>query len=104
MLTLGDEVYFVDDGGVASCVDATTGDSHWKKRLGGKFSASLFYGAGRIYFQSETGATTVIAPGKTFKELATNQIGDGDRTFASFAVVDDALLLRSESHLYRIED
>ena len=104
MLVVGKELYFVDDGGVASCVDALTGKSHWKKRLGGKYSASLFYGAGRIYFLSETGKTTVIEPGKKYRELATNQIGSGDRTFASFAVVDDALLLRSETHLYRIEE
>ena len=104
ILALGNELYIVDDGGVASCVDALTGEEHWKERLGGKFSASIFYGAGRIYFQSETGKTTVIAPGKTFTELATNQIGDGDRTFASFAVVDNAILLRSETHLYRLEE
>ncbi|MCA9136507.1 MAG: PQQ-like beta-propeller repeat protein [Planctomycetales bacterium] len=104
MLVVGDELYFVDDGGVANCVDALTGQSHWKQRLGGKFSASLFYGAGRIYFQSETGTTTVIRPGKEFIELATNELGDGDRTFASFAVVDNALLLRSETQLYRIEE
>ncbi|MEO1526695.1 MAG: PQQ-binding-like beta-propeller repeat protein [Planctomycetota bacterium] len=103
MLAIGDELYFVDDGGVASCVDARTGDSHWKKRIGGKYSASLFYGAGRIYIQSETGKTTVIAPGTEFKELATNQLSGDERTFASFAVVDNAILLRSESHLYRIE-
>ncbi|QDV88476.1 PQQ-binding-like beta-propeller repeat protein [Stieleria magnilauensis] len=104
MLAVGEEMYFVDDGGVASCVDARTGKQHWKERLGGKYSASPFYGAGRIYFQSETGETTVIKPGKTFTELATNELGNGDRTFASFAVVDNALLLRSETHLYRIEE
>ncbi|PAY21562.1 serine/threonine protein kinase [Rhodopirellula sp. SM50] len=104
MLAVGDELYFVDDGGVASCVDARTGKLHWKERLGGKYSASPFYAAGRIYFQSETGKTTVIAPGKEFKELATNELGNGDRTFASFAVIHDAILLRSETHLYRIEE
>ncbi|WP_286177849.1 outer membrane protein assembly factor BamB family protein [Stieleria mannarensis] len=104
MLAVGGELYFVDDGGVASCVDATSGKLHWKKRLGGKYSASPFYGGGRIYFQSETGTTTVIEPGKTFVELANNEIGEDDRTFASFAVIDDAILLRSETHLYRIEE
>lgn len=103
MLVIGDELYFVDDGGVASCVDSRTGESHWKQRLGGKYSASLFYGAGRIYIQSEDGKTTVIAPGTEFKELAKNQLSGDERTFASFAVVDEAILLRSESHLYRIE-
>jgi outer membrane protein assembly factor BamB len=103
MLIVGDELYMVDDGGVASCLDVETGEVHWKQRLGGKYSASPFFGDGRIYFQSETGTTTVVAPGTEYRELAVNELGDGDRTFASFAVVDDAILLRSESHLYRIE-
>ena len=103
MLLVGDELYFVDDGGVASCVDARTGEPHWKKRLGGKYSASLFYGAGRIYFLSEDGKTTVVEPGREFKALATNEIAGNERTFASLAVVDNAILLRSENHLYRIE-
>ena len=102
MLVIGDELYLVDDGGVGSCLDATSGEMHWKKRLGGKYSASLFYGAGHIYFQSETGKTTVIKPGKEYNEVAVNQLGEDDRTFASFAVVDNDLLLRSETHLYRI--
>ncbi|MEL6109149.1 MAG: PQQ-binding-like beta-propeller repeat protein [Planctomycetota bacterium] len=103
MLVIGNELYFVDDGGVASCVDSRTGDPHWKQRLGGKYSASLFYGAERIYIQSENGKTTVIAPGTEFKELATNELSGDERTFASFATVENAILLRSESHLYRIE-
>lgn len=102
MLALGDEIYFVDDGGVASCLDTSNGQTHWQKRLGGKFSASVFYGGGRLYFLSEDGTTTVIEPGTTFKKLATNEIGAGDRTFASLAVVGEDLLLRSETHLYRI--
>lgn len=103
MLAVGDHLYLVDDGGVATCLEIDTGEMHWKKRLGGKYSASPTYAAGRIYFQSETGTTTVIAPGTEYAELATNQLAGDDRTFASFAIVDHAILLRSESHLYRIE-
>ncbi|MBC8351422.1 MAG: PQQ-like beta-propeller repeat protein [Planctomycetes bacterium] len=101
VLVVGDELYMVADRGVASCLDAKTGKVHWEERLGGNYSASPLYVDGRIYFQSEEGDTTVIEPGLEFKKLASNPLGE--RTLASFGVVDNALLIRSDKHLYRIE-
>ena len=104
VLLVGDELYMVDDAGIASCLDAVSGEVHWQERLNAKFSASPSLANGFIYFQSETGATTVVRPGKEYDEVAKNQLGDGEtRTFASFAFVDNAILLRSETSLYRIE-
>jgi outer membrane protein assembly factor BamB len=99
-LVVGDEVYVVSDGGVAVCLDALSGEVHWQQRLGGSFSASPLYGAGKIYFQNETGQTTVIAPGKEYRELAVNSLPG--RTLATPALLDGAVILRSDTHLYRI--
>ena len=99
-LLVGDELYLVSDLGVATCVDAVTGAIHWQQRLGGNFSASPIWADGRIYFQSEEGETTVIAPGTAFELLATNAL-DGS-TLASPAVADGSLFIRSHDHLYRI--
>ena len=99
-LLVGDELYVVNDMGIASCLDAKTGESHWQHRLGGNYSASPVFADGRIYFQSEEGTTTVIAPGTTFRRLARNEI-DGS-TFASIAVSDGSIFIRSRTHLYRI--
>ena len=99
-LIVGDELYFVSDFGIASCVDAKTGQPHWQQRLGGNYSASPVFADGRIYFQSEEGLTTVIAPGKTFQKLATSQL-DG-AMLASMAVANGSLFIRTDSHLYRI--
>ncbi|GAB4140512.1 MAG: PQQ-like beta-propeller repeat protein [Planctomycetaceae bacterium] len=101
MLVIGDELYFVSDKGIASCVDAKTGKVHWSRRIGGNYSASPIYADGKIYFQSEQGDATVIKPGKEFKQIARNSLGE--RTLASYAVVDSALLIRTEKSLYRIE-
>lgn len=103
VLLVGNEIYMVDDGGIASCVDALSGELHWQERLGGGFSASPTLADGKIYFQSEKGQTTVVSPGTEFNKLATNQLGEGERTFALYAFIDEAILLRSETHLYRIE-
>jgi outer membrane protein assembly factor BamB len=101
LLVVGDEVYMVSDSGMATCVDARTGEAHWTKRLQGSgFSASPVLADGRIYFLSENGVTTVIKPGKTFEEVARNDLGE--RSLASLAVTDGALFLRTRERLYRI--
>jgi outer membrane protein assembly factor BamB len=99
-LLVGDELYLVSDTGVASCVDAKTGASYWQVRLGGNHSASPIYADGRIYFLSEDGQTVVIAPGKQFKSLATNQLEA--QTLASMAVSGGSIFVRSQTHLYRL--
>ena len=101
-ILVGDELYVVTDFGIATCVDALTGDVHWQQRLGGNHSASPVFVNGRIYFQNEEGVTTVLAPGPEFRVLARNRL-DG-LTLASMAVADGALFIRSDSHLYRIEE
>ena len=99
-LLVGDELYIVSDLGVATCLDARTGEIRWQERLGGNFSASPVFADGRIYFQSEEGVTTVVAPGLEYRELATNEL-DG-AILASMAVADGALFIRTHDHLYRI--
>jgi outer membrane protein assembly factor BamB len=99
-LLVGDELYMVSDGGIASCLDAKTGKEHWRARLGGNHSASPIYADGRIYFLNEDGEATVIEPGTTFKRLAANQL-DGP-TLASMAVSGGSIFIRSQSHLYRL--
>jgi outer membrane protein assembly factor BamB len=101
-LLVGDEIYIVSDNGIATCLDAKTGQEHWRSRLNGTFSASPVFAGGRIYFLDENGQTTVVKPGTAFEELAMNEI-DG-RTLASIAVIGKTILLRSETHLYRIEE
>ena len=100
MLLLGEDLYFVSDGGIASCVDARTGKVHWSERLGGDFSASLLYGEGRIYFQNENGQGFVVAAGHEFKLLATNDLGE--RSLASYAATDGAFFIRTAQTLFRI--
>ena len=100
MLLVGDELYFVSDGGIATCVDARTGRVHWAERVGGNYSASPLLADGRIYLQNEEGIGVVLVPGKTFQQLARNSLGE--RTLASCAVTDGALFIRTEAHLYRV--
>ena len=101
-ILVGDELYMVTDFGIGTCVDALTGAVRWQRRLGGNHSASPVFAGGRLYFQNEEGVTTVIAPGTEFRVLARNRL-DG-ATLASMAVADNALFIRTDTHLYRIEE
>jgi outer membrane protein assembly factor BamB len=102
VLVVDDDLYCVSDKGVATCLDARSGAERWVERLGGNFSASPLHAAGVIYFQNEAGEAILVKAGPTFEEVARNRLGDDERTFASYAVDDGSLLVRSESALYRI--
>lgn len=99
-VVVGNEVYFVSDAGIASCADAKTGATHWSERLGGGFSASPIVAENRIYFMNEAGVATVVEASKTFKSLSTNDLAE--KSLASPAAIDNALIIRTEGHLWRI--
>jgi outer membrane protein assembly factor BamB len=99
-LAVGDELYIVNDMGIATCLDGRTGETLWRERLGGNYSASPVSADGKIYFLSEEGVATVLAPGKAFRKLAANQL-DG-ATLASMAIADGSIFIRTDSALYRL--
>jgi hypothetical protein len=100
-LLIGDELYFVSDGGFLTCLDAKTGAEHYRERLGGDYNSSPLFADGRIYITSREGLTTVIKPGRTFEALAKNQLPE--QVFATPAAVDGSLFLRTAAALYRID-
>jgi outer membrane protein assembly factor BamB len=100
-LLVGNELYLLSDLGILTCLDARTGRTHWQERLGGNFSASPVFADGRIYFMNELGVTTVIAPGKVFRRLATNSLEDA-WTLGSMAVSRGTIFIRSADYVYRI--
>ena len=102
-LVVGDHLFMVSDDGVVSCLDMRTGEPAWTQRMGGPHTASPIHNNGRIYFFSEDGAMRVIAASPDeFRLLADNLLDDG--CMASPAVIDDALIIRTKTHLYRVEE
>ena len=99
-LLVDDLLYMTTDAGVASAVEARTGQVVWTGRIGGAHSASPVYADRRVYFFSEEGQTIVVEAGRTFKVLAKNQLGG---FMASPAITGKAFILRSRTHLYRVE-
>jgi len=101
-ILLDELMFMVNDEGVASCLDATTGQEIWTKRMEGKYWASPLFADGLIYCFSQTGTVTVFKASREFEQVAENKLDDG--FFASPAVAGKSLLLRTTTHLYRIEN
>ncbi|MBX3731036.1 MAG: PQQ-binding-like beta-propeller repeat protein [Verrucomicrobiae bacterium] len=98
LLYLKPHLFAITDGGVASCLDAATGESVWMERVGGNFSASPVAAAGRLYLVADNGDTSVIEAGPEFKVLARNPLGEPVQ--ASPALADGRFYIRTERHLF----
>jgi len=101
LLVVGDELYAASDDGFATCFDAKSGKVHWSERLGGGFSSSPVFADGKVFLQNETGTGIVLKPGKRFEKLAENKLGEP--TLASYAVVDNALFIRTDKRLFKVQ-
>ena len=101
-ILVGDQLYLVDDQGIATCLEARTGKRVWQKRLPGEYTVSPVAAGDRIYFINDAGDTTVVkAFTRQFEELARNSLGEP--VYASPALTGGRLYLRGAKHLYCVE-
>jgi outer membrane protein assembly factor BamB len=94
-------LYAVKDNGVLVCYDGRTGREHYRERLGGECNSSPVASDGHIFVSDILGRTYVIKAGTQFELVATNELDE--RISASPAISGDALIYRTDSHLYCIE-
>lgn len=94
-------LYIVSDRGTLTCMDPATGAELWAERLGGNFIASPIYADGHIYLFNLQGKAILIKPGPTYQPIAENTLDDG--LMASPATYENDLIIRTRTHLYRIE-
>lgn len=94
------KIYTVNDTGIATCLDAETGEMNWQSRLRDKFSASPIEAEGLLYFPSETGVTYILRPGPALDVVAENDLGSP--ILASPAALANRLYLRTAKELVAI--
>jgi hypothetical protein len=80
-------------------MEATTGKVLWKENLGKQYGSAVL-ACGLVYIPSDQGVITVIKPGATFEPVAKNSIGE--TMFASPAISNGKIYLRSLTHLFCI--
>jgi outer membrane protein assembly factor BamB len=93
-------LFAITDDGVASCLDAATGEVQGQKRIGGNHSASPVLADGRIYFLSNEGETTIVQAAPQLQVLARNPLNENVQ--ASMAVSAGRLFIRTASNLFCI--
>ena len=102
-LLLDGLLYMTSDEGVASCSNPQTDEIIWAERLGGKgqYAASPIHANGHIYFSSSEGHFPVLKAGRKFEIISRNKLDAG--CMASPAIVGNAMVIRTKTHVYRIE-
>lgn len=102
-LLVDGRLYLVKSGGIVTCLDADSGEAiYGPKRSGvsGEFYASPVAWGKRILLCAHRGTVLVLEEGEALKVLAENDFGEA--IYATPAIVDDILYLRSADHLWAI--
>lgn len=102
LLLVGEQLIVCNDTGILTCLNALSGKEEWRARVGGNFSASPLLANGLVYLFNQEGKTTVFKANRPFEVLAENELAEGCN--ASPAVDGRALIVRTASKLYRIEN
>ncbi|MBT3889293.1 MAG: PQQ-like beta-propeller repeat protein [Planctomycetaceae bacterium] len=102
-----DRLYWVNDRGIALCVNAKTGDLVYQERVGASGTGRLFYASvslinEKLYAVSRHGGTVIYETGDKFTQTTINKHLDDTAFNASPVITGNHLLLRSNSHIYCI--
>jgi outer membrane protein assembly factor BamB len=98
-------LFLIRNGGVATCLDASTGKVIYRARIGatGAYFASPITADGHIYFASSEGIVTVIsADANELKVISRNEIGED--MVATPALAGHAIFIRTLKNLYSFQN
>lgn len=95
-----DRIYMIKNGGVLSCINPSDGEAVYRTRLdaGGQYCAGLIAANGYLYASSNPGVIVVFEAGDELNVVSKHDLQE--RIFATPAIVDDSLIVRTEEALY----
>ncbi len=95
-------LYTCGNNGVVTAYDGATGERIYRARVGGggSFAASPIAADGRLYFVNEDGDVFVVRAGRTYQELAKNEMKEV--VMGTPAISDGVIVLRTIGHVYGI--
>jgi outer membrane protein assembly factor BamB len=95
-------VYLIKDGGIFTCLDAKTGAVKKTGRVAGTgaYYASPVVGDKKIFLLSEKGELSVVSAEDSWQVLHSADFGEAG--YATPAIVDGRIYLRTNQHLYCI--
>ena len=95
-------LYTCNSNGVITAYDGASGERIYRARVGGggAFSASPIVADGRLYFANEDGDIYVARAGRTYQELAKNEMKEV--IMSTPAISDGLIVVRTLNHVYGI--
>lgn len=95
-------LYTCNNNGLVTAYDGKTGERLYRARVGtgGAFSASPIAADGKLYFANEEGEVYVAKAGRTYEEVAKNQMDEV--VMSTPAIADGVIVIRTIGHLYGI--
>ncbi|MBW8038998.1 MAG: PQQ-binding-like beta-propeller repeat protein [Planctomycetes bacterium] len=96
------KLYLIRSGGLLTCIEASTGKEIFRERIGapGQYVASPIAAGDKLILASARGVVTVIQVDDKLKILARNNFGE--KIFATPAIAENKIYLRTTGHLYAL--
>jgi outer membrane protein assembly factor BamB len=96
------KLYLLRAGGVLTCLEASTGKQLFRQRIGaaGQYTASPIVADDKLVAASVPGVVTVIQVDDKLNVLANNKFGE--KIFATPAIAENNIYLRTTAHLYAL--
>jgi outer membrane protein assembly factor BamB len=93
-------IFIIKDGGILTGLDAKTGQAKKSGRVTGttNYYASPAGGDGKVYLLSQRGTLSVVSAADRWEVLHSAEFGE--ETFATPALLDGRIYLRTSNHLY----
>jgi outer membrane protein assembly factor BamB len=103
-LVVGNTVFTIKDGGILTSLDALTGEPIKTGRVmgTGNYYSSPMGGDGKLYLLSQRGTLSVVSAEEEWKVIHSAEFGE--ECYATPAVVDGRIYLRTGGHLYCFGD
>ena len=97
-IVMNDLIWLWGDGGILSCVTASSGEVRYQERVGGNYFGSPVYADGRLFCVSSGGELVVVEASDKFKVLDRFPLGETCRSTPALAL--GRLFVRTEKHLW----
>ncbi|MDF1812636.1 MAG: PQQ-binding-like beta-propeller repeat protein [Verrucomicrobiales bacterium] len=101
-ILIGDRIYTINGAGVLTCANASSGERNWRARLKGPISASPVATGNHLYVFNEAGLGQCVK--LTAEEgRIVSEIDLGETILCTPALSDNALFIRSDNTLWKIQ-
>jgi outer membrane protein assembly factor BamB len=99
-IAYGDRLFVWGDGGIVTCLKATTGEVVARERVGGTYYGSPACVNGKLYAMNTRGELVVVEASDALKLLGKSDLGE--ESDATPAVAGGVMYLRTMSHLISV--